>query len=118
LPETIPLETLPTVAMLRACRSEDALAAATERLAGPQHAHGQATRDGFLTAAAVGRVLSGSGDLDPRHLRGVVHWHTRASDGVGTLEAMARTCLRRGAAWAVVTDHTRGLACVNGLDAE
>jgi DNA polymerase (family 10) len=31
---------------------------------------------------------------------------------------MARACLRRGAAWAVVSDHTRGLACVNGLDAE
>ena len=118
LPETIPLDTLPTVAMLRACRSDDALAAATERLAGPQRPRRRATREGFLTAADVGRLLGGAADLDPRRLRGAVHWHTRSSDGVASLELMARTCLRRGAAWAVVTDHTRGLACVNGLDAE
>ena len=118
LPATIPLETLPTVAMLRACRSDDALAAATERLAGPLRRHGHATREGFLTAAEVVRTLVGAGDLDPRRLRGAVHWHTRASDGVAPLESMARSCLRRGAAWAVVTDHTRGLSCVNGLDAE
>ncbi|MFI5142747.1 MAG: hypothetical protein ACHQHM_01815 [Thermoanaerobaculales bacterium] len=118
LPETVPLEALPTVAMLRACRSDDALAAATERLAGPQRTRGRATREGFLTAAEVGRALTDAGDLDPRRLRGAVHWHTRASDGVAALELMARTCLRRGATWAVVTDHTRGLSCVNGLDAE
>ena len=47
-----------------------------------------------------------------------MHWHTRASDGAAGLEAMARACQHRGAAWAVVADHTRGLACVNGLDAE
>ena len=31
---------------------------------------------------------------------------------------MARACQRRGASWAVVADHTRGLECVNGLDGE
>ena len=31
---------------------------------------------------------------------------------------MARACLRRGASWAVVADHSRGLGCVNGLDEE
>ena len=118
LPELVPLDALPTVTMLRSCRTQDALAAATERLAGPHHTHGSASREGFLTAAEVERILSEVTDLDVRQLRGAVHWHTRASDGAATLEAMARTCLRRGAAWAVVTDHTRGLACVNGLDAE
>jgi len=118
LPETIPLEVLPTVAMLRGCRSRDAVTAAAHRLAGPHRPRGSPTREGFLSAAEASRVVADSGALDPRQLRGAAHWHTRASDGAATLDAMARTCLRRGATWAVVTDHTRGLACVNGLDAE
>lgn len=118
LPETVPLEVLPTVAMLRGCRGRDALNAAALRLAGPHRLRGVATREGFLSAAEATRVVADNGELDPRQLRGAAHWHTRASDGAATLEAMARACLRRGATWAVVTDHTRGLACVNGLDAE
>jgi histidinol phosphatase-like PHP family hydrolase len=118
LPETIPLEALPIVAMLRGCRSSDALSAATQRLAGPQRPRRVSTREGFLTAAEVWAVVSNASALDPRQLRGAVHWHTRASDGVASLEAMARAVSRRGASWAVVSDHTRGLACVNGLDAE
>lgn len=118
LPETIPLEVLPTLAMLCGCRTVDALGAAAQRLAGPHRLHGSATREGFLTAAAAERAVASSDALVVRRLRGAVHWHTRASDGAAVLDAMARGCQRRGAAWAVVTDHTRGLACVNGLDGE
>jgi len=118
LPEPFPLEALPTATLLRTCRSADALAAAAQRLAGPLRPGNAATRAGFLSAAEANRVREAASDLDARQLRGAVHWHTRASDGAVALEAMARACLRRGAAWAVVSDHTRGLACVNGLDAE
>ncbi len=118
VPDTIPLEALPTVAMLRAARGEDALQAAVQRLRGPLLPRGTPTREGFLTAAEVGELLGLGAPLDPRHLRGACHFHTQASDGTTSLEAMARAALRRGASWAVVTDHTRGLACVNGLDAE
>ena len=117
LPEAVPMETLPTVTMLRTARTPEALAAAVQRLAGPLERRGGASREGFLSAAEAARVLE-AGDLDPRQLRGACHWHTRASDGAATLETMARACLRRGPSWAVVADHTRGLACVNGLDAE
>ncbi|MGE5235968.1 MAG: hypothetical protein ACM3O7_06450 [Acidobacteriota bacterium] len=117
LPATVPLETLPVVAMLRSALSADALSAAVERLAGPHRSQNGHTREGFLAAAEVRVVLAGEGP-DPRHLRGAVHWHTRASDGAATLDAMARACQRRGASWAVVSDHSRGLACVNGLDSE
>jgi histidinol phosphatase-like PHP family hydrolase len=117
LPATIPLETLPVVTMLRSALSVDALAAAVERLSGPQGSRNGHTREGFLAATEVRAVLAGDGP-DPRHLLGAVHWHTRASDGAATLDAMARACLRRGASWAVVSDHTRGLTCVNGLDGE
>ncbi len=117
LPDSIPLEALPTVALLRGARFEDALAAAVARLAGPRRTARAAARAGFLSAARVGEILAAS-PLEPRHLRGAAHFHTRASDGAATLEAMARACRRRGAQWAVVADHTRGLECVNGLDAE
>jgi histidinol phosphatase-like PHP family hydrolase len=118
LPETVPLEVLPTVAMLRACRGVDALSAAAHRLSGPQRVRANPAREAFLTAAEAAAVVAADSSLDPRQLRGATHWHTRASDGAGTLEVMARACARRGASWAVVTDHTRGLECVNGLDRE
>lgn len=118
LPETVPLDALPTVTMLRQCQGADAVAAAVQRLAGPHRPHHAGSRQGFLTAADVGAVLDAEPRLRPQELRGAVHWHTRASDGAGSLEVMARACLRRGFSWAVVCDHSRGLACVNGLDEE
>ncbi len=117
LPEAAALEVMPALAMLRSCRTADALWAAAHRLAGPTRLHASPTREGFLTAAEA-RDETGGAVLDHRRLRGAAPWHTRASDGAAPLEAMARACARRGAAWAIVTDHTRGLACVNGLDAE
>jgi histidinol phosphatase-like PHP family hydrolase len=118
LPETAALEVLPALAMLRSCRTPDALAAAAHRLAGPNRLRSSPLREGFLTAADVRAAVASPGAPNYRHLRGAAHWHTRASDGAATLEAMARACMHRGAVWGVVNDHTRGLACVNGLDAE
>jgi len=118
LPETVPLEALPAVALLRQCQGVDAVHAAVQRLAGRGRLHHAGSRQHFLTAAEVGAVLAAGSELRPQELRGAVHWHTRASDGAATLEAMARACLRRGFSWAVACDHSRGLACVNGLDEE
>lgn len=118
VPDLVPLDVLPTVTMLRSAAGPDALAAVVQRLAGPQQIRGMSTREGFLTAAETARIVAASDTLDVRHLRGAVHWHSRSSDGAATLEVMARACQRRGASWAVVSDHTRGLACVNGLDGE
>jgi histidinol phosphatase-like PHP family hydrolase len=67
----------------------------------------------------VAEVLaSGPDDLLPQRIRGAFHWHTSSSDGKASLEAMARACRRRGSAWAVVTDHSRGLDVASGLDRE
>lgn len=118
IPETVPLETLPVLTMLRQVRSEEALAALIERLAGPHPVRTRANRQGFLSAAEVQRALIGAPEMSPRYLRGAAHWHTQASDGVASLERMAAACQRRGYSWAVVADHTRGLGCVNGLDDE
>ena len=79
LPEAAALEVVPALAMLRSCRTADALWAAAHRLAGPNRLRSNPARDGFLTAAeARGALASGDG-LDHRRLRGCVHWHTRAS---------------------------------------
>jgi len=118
LPDVGALEALPTVTMLRTARSSDALAAVVQRLSGPAPPRLAHTREGFLSAAEVASLTASGAPLDVRCLRGAAHFHTHASDGAATLDAMARTCLRRGISWAVVADHTRGLACVNGLDAE
>ena len=118
LPDTVPLDVLPTVTMLKGAAGADALAAVVERLAGPREMRGRHTREGFLSAALAAQVVAGAPGLDVRQLRGAVHWHTRSSDGAAMVETMARACQRRGASWAIVADHTRGLACVNGLDGE
>jgi histidinol phosphatase-like PHP family hydrolase len=117
-PDAVPLEALPTLSMLRSCLTKDALTAAVQRLSGPHRPRLAATRQGFLSAAEVAATLNEPGELLPAELRGAAHWHTLASDGAGSLEVMARRCAQRGASWAVVSDHSRGLACVNGLDAE
>jgi histidinol phosphatase-like PHP family hydrolase len=109
----------PLVTQLAACHGEGALEAAVQRLGGGVRPRRRGTRHRFLSRVDVAEVLIwGPEDLRPERLRGAFHWHTRDSDGRATLESMARSCQRRGAAWAVVTDHSRGLDIASGLDAE
>ena len=63
-------------------------------------------------------LADGPAELHPDRMRGAAHWHTTDSDGKASLETMARTCRRRGFAWSMVTDHSRGLEVASGLDAE
>lgn len=114
LPPGIPLEALPTVSFLARCRTAEALWAATARFLGPRGSGaGGASRQGFYSAA---EVAQGGLEAAAKRLRGAAHFHTRASDGASSLEAMAHTLRRKGYFWAIVTDHTQGLACVNGMD--
>jgi histidinol phosphatase-like PHP family hydrolase len=109
----------PLIEQLAACPGEDALAAAVERLAAGHHPRRHGTRAGYLSRAAVAETLrEGPAELCPQRLRGAYHWHTRDSDGKATLEGMARACRRRGFAWSMVTDHSRGLEVASGLDRE
>ncbi len=117
--ESAPAWLRPLVSQLAACRGDGALEAAVERLGSGRPVRRRASRERFLTRVEVEEILAAApGDLDPRRLRGAFHWHTDASDGKATLEAMARACRRRGASWAVVTDHSRGLEVASGLDRE
>jgi DNA polymerase (family X) len=51
-------------------------------------------------------------------LQGDMHCHTRETDGVATLEDMARTARARGYAYMALTDHSRSLTITNGLSLE
>ncbi len=109
----------PLVKQLAECQSEDALAAAVQRLQGSQAPQRRNSRSGYLSRAEVTETLrTGDPDLHPDRMRGAFHWHTRDSDGKATLDAMARACFRGGSAWAMVTDHSRGLEVASGLDCE
>ncbi|MCG6947546.1 MAG: hypothetical protein LJE93_01330 [Acidobacteria bacterium] len=107
----------PLIQQLLACRGEDAVHAAVERLRGNQPPRRRNTRQGYLSRVEMTETLrAGPMDLHPQRMRGACHWHTRHSDGKASLETMARACVRRGYAWSMVTDHSRGLEVASGLD--
>jgi histidinol phosphatase-like PHP family hydrolase len=109
----------PLIEQLAACPGEDALEAAVQRLATGNRPRRRSTRDRYLSRLEVIETLAlGPADLHPDRMRGAAHWHTTDSDGKASLEAMARHCARRGFAWSMVTDHSRGLEVASGLDAE
>ena len=109
----------PLITQLVQCRGEDALQAAVQRLKGGGNSRRRPARQGFLNREEMDETIrSGPEDLHPQRMRGAFHWHTRNSDGKATLETMARACSRRGYAWSMVTDHSRGLEVASGLDRE
>jgi hypothetical protein len=76
----------------------------------------RALRRRFFSRAKVVAVL------DDRSLTGVeladvhadLHIHSEWSDGVPTLDELARECSKRGFLFAAVTDHSHGLAIARG----
>lgn len=69
---------------------------------------------GELQAAAEGRLPR---LIEVADLRGDLQMHSTWSDGVDTAEAMLRACRDRGYAYFALTDHSKALAMVRGLDA-
>jgi DNA polymerase (family 10) len=70
---------------------------------------------GELDAAAAGRLPDLVTLAD---IRGELHCHTSATDGRADLETMARAARERGLEYLAVTDHSRRLTMVGGLDAD
>ncbi len=68
---------------------------------------------GELEAAAEHRLPE---LIEPTDIRGDVHMHTDASDGRNTIRAMADAALARGYEYIAITDHSKNLAMINGLD--
>jgi DNA polymerase (family 10) len=50
-------------------------------------------------------------------VKGDLHVHTNATDGSASLEGMVTAAKRRGLDYIAVTDHSKALAFINGLDA-
>jgi DNA polymerase (family 10) len=51
-------------------------------------------------------------------VRGDLHSHTTASDGIATIEQMAEAAIARGYKFLAVTDHSKSQVIANGLTAE
>jgi len=54
-------------------------------------------------------------DIKPSDLKGVLHLHTRWSDGLNTLEEMAIAAQKLGYQYLGVTDHSKSAVYANGL---
>jgi DNA polymerase (family 10) len=70
---------------------------------------------GEIEAAQAGQVPR---LVEERDLQGDMHCHTHWTDGVNSLEQMARAARARGYAYMALTDHSRSLAITNGLSLE
>ena len=68
---------------------------------------------GELEAAAEHRLPQ---LIDLKDVRGDVHMHTLATDGRNSILEMAEAALARGSEYIAITDHSKNLAMVNGLD--
>jgi len=68
---------------------------------------------GEVEAAARGRLPK---LVEASDLRGDLHMHTIASDGVGTAAQMAEAAASMGHEYIAITDHTKSLAIAKGLD--
>ncbi len=56
--------------------------------------------------------------IEESDIRGDLHMHTTASDGRDTAEAMAQAGIDRGYEYIAVTDHSKALSMIGGLDEE
>ncbi len=68
---------------------------------------------GEIEAAREGRLPELIGVAD---IRGDLHMHTTATDGRDSLKDMAEAAAERGYEYIAITDHSRRLTVVNGLD--
>jgi DNA polymerase (family X) len=53
--------------------------------------------------------------IQPAQIKGMIHNHSTWSDGVHTLEKMAKACIEKGYEYLVISDHSRAAAYAGGL---
>ncbi|MGC1422558.1 MAG: DNA polymerase/3'-5' exonuclease PolX [Terracidiphilus sp.] len=54
--------------------------------------------------------------IEAADIKGDVHMHTTASDGRNSIAEMAEVAIERGLQYIAITDHSKNLAMINGLD--
>ena len=72
-------------------------------------------RRGFLSFPAANAILARKPAWS-RRVRGDLQMHTVWSDGLGSIEEMAREALERGYEYIAITDHSKGLKIAGGID--
>jgi DNA polymerase (family X) len=53
--------------------------------------------------------------IQPEDIKGLIHCHSKWSDGLSTIEDMAKACIRRGWEYMVITDHSKSATYASGL---
>jgi DNA polymerase (family 10) len=53
--------------------------------------------------------------IQPTDIRGVIHSHSKWSDGSNTLSEMAAACIQQGYEYLVISDHSKTAGYANGL---
>lgn len=56
--------------------------------------------------------------IETSDIKGDLHMHTTASDGSNSIAEMAEAAIARGLQYIAITDHSKNLAMINGLDDE
>ncbi|MGK2862787.1 MAG: helix-hairpin-helix domain-containing protein [Chitinophagaceae bacterium] len=53
--------------------------------------------------------------IQPKDIKSLIHSHSNWSDGVNTIEEMAKECIIKGFEYLVISDHSKSAAYANGL---
>lgn len=56
--------------------------------------------------------------IQPGDIKGIIHSHSKWSDGSNTLEEMAKACIALGYEYLVISDHSKSAFYANGLSEE
>lgn len=56
--------------------------------------------------------------IQPKDIKGIIHSHSDWSDGLNTIEVMAKACIEKGYEYLVISDHSKTAAYAKGLSEE
>lgn len=56
--------------------------------------------------------------IQPNDIKGIIHSHSKWSDGSNDIEEMAKACINRGLEYLVISDHSKSAFYANGLSEE
>lgn len=56
--------------------------------------------------------------IEPEEIKGIIHTHSKWSDGVDTIETMAKAAQQQGKEYLVISDHSKTAAYAQGLSEE
>lgn len=56
--------------------------------------------------------------IEPKDVKSVIHSHSNWSDGINTIEEMAKECIKKGYEYLVISDHSKSAIYAKGLSEE